>query len=305
MQKKIKDVHDKGYQIGIVIGGGNIFRGMSVAAKGMDRVAGDYLGMMATIMNSVALQSSLEKLGADTRVMSAITITQLAEPYIRRKAARHLEKGRIVIMAGGTGNPYFTTDTAAVLRGIEINADVIMKGTKVDGVYDKDPMKFNDAIKYEKLSYKEVVEQELKVMDLTAVTLCKENNFPILVFDLEKDNFIGKEALKNSSKKCRTWGLRVEKGTAMKGKNLKINGQIVGEITSSTWSPYQVCGVGIVRMQNNNMGPGTVVDVNCTNGKIQKGELCELPMYDPNGDIVRGKNKEIPNKPNPWSGIKK
>ena len=123
--------------------------------------------------------------------------------------------------------------------------------------------------------------------------------------DLKKDNFIGKEALKNSNKKCRTWGLRVEKGTAMKGKNLKINGKIVGEITSSTWSPYQVCGVGIVRMQNNNMGPGTVVDVNCTNGKIQKGELCELPMYDPNGDIVRGKNKEIPNKPNPWSGIKK
>ena len=123
--------------------------------------------------------------------------------------------------------------------------------------------------------------------------------------DLEKDNFIGKEALKNSNKKCRTWGLRVEKGTAMKGKNLKINGKIVGEITSSTWSPYQVCGVGIVRMQNNNMGPGTVVDVNCTNGKIQKGELCELPMYDPNGDIVRGKNKEIPNKPNPWPGIKK
>ena len=188
--KKIKDVHDKGYEIGIVIGGGNIFRGMSVAAKGMDRVAGDYLGMMATIMNSVALQSSLEKLGADTRVMSAISITQLAEPYIRRRAARHLEKGRIVIMAGGTGNPYFTTDTAAVLRGIEINADVIMKGTKVDGVYDKDPIKYNDAIKYEKLSYKQVVEQELKVMDLTAVTLCKENNFPILVFDLEKDNSI-------------------------------------------------------------------------------------------------------------------
>ena len=123
--------------------------------------------------------------------------------------------------------------------------------------------------------------------------------------DLEKDNFIGKEALKNSNKKCRTWGLRVEKGTAMKGKNLKINGKIVGEITSSIWSPYQVCGVGIVRMQNNNMGPGTVVDVNCTNGKIQKGELCELPMYDQNGDIVRGKNKKIPNKPNPWSGIKK
>ena len=163
---------------------------MSVAAKGMDRVAGDYLGMMATIMNSVALQSSLEKLDLDTRVMSAISITQLAEPYIRRKAARHLEKGRIVIMAGGTGNPYFTTDTAAVLRGIEINADVIMKGTKVDGVYDKDPNEFSDAVRYDKLSYKQVIDEELRVMDLTAVTLCKENNFPILVFDLETDNSI-------------------------------------------------------------------------------------------------------------------
>lgn len=188
--KKIKEVHDKGFEIGIVIGGGNIFRGMSVAAKGMDRVAGDYLGMMATIMNSVALQSSLEKLSCDTRVMSAITITQLAEPYIRRKAARHLEKGRIVIMAGGTGNPYFTTDTAAVLRGIEINADVIMKGTKVDGVYDKDPKKHSDAVRYEKLTYKQVINSELKIMDLTAVTLCKENNFPILVFDLESENSI-------------------------------------------------------------------------------------------------------------------
>jgi uridylate kinase len=188
--KKIKDVHDRGFEIGIVIGGGNIFRGISVAAKGMDRVAGDYLGMMATIMNSVALQSSLEKLGCDTRVMSAITITQLAEPYIRRKAARHLEKGRIVIMAGGTGNPYFTTDTAAVLRGIEINADVIMKGTKVDGVYDKDPKKYSNALRYDKLTYKQVVDSELKIMDLTAVTLCKENKFPILVFDLESENSI-------------------------------------------------------------------------------------------------------------------
>ena len=187
---KIKSVYDKGYEIGIVIGGGNIFRGMSVAAKGMDRVAGDYLGMLATIMNSVALQSALEKLGCNTRVMSAITITQLAEPYIRRKAARHLEKGRIVIMAGGTGNPYFTTDTAAVLRGIEINADVIMKGTKVDGVYDKDPMKFSDAKRYDKLTYKEVVNDELRVMDLTAITLCQENNFPILVFNLKDDDSI-------------------------------------------------------------------------------------------------------------------
>ena len=177
--KKIKNVHEKGYEIGIVIGGGNIFRGMSVAAKGMDRVAGDYLGMMATIMNSVALQSALEKLECDTRVMSAISITQLAEPYIRRRAARHLEKGRIVIMAGGTGNPYFTTDTAAVLRGIEIDADLIMKGTKVDGVYDKDPILHKDAKKYKSLTYNDVVQQELRVMDLTAVTLCKENNFPI------------------------------------------------------------------------------------------------------------------------------
>jgi len=187
---KIKTVYDKGYEIGIVIGGGNIFRGMSVAAKGMDRVAGDYLGMLATIMNSVALQSALEKLGCNTRVMSAITITQLAEPYIRRKAARHLEKGRIVIMAGGTGNPYFTTDTAAVLRGIEINADVIMKGTKVDGVYDKDPMEFSDAKRYDKLTYKEVINDELRVMDLTAITLCQENNFPILVFNLKNGDSI-------------------------------------------------------------------------------------------------------------------
>lgn len=187
--KKIKRVHEKGYEIGIVIGGGNIFRGISVAAKGMDRVAGDYLGMMATIMNSVALQSALEKLDCDTRVMSAISITQLAEPYIRRRAARHLEKGRIVIMAGGTGNPYFTTDTAAVLRGIEIDADVIMKGTKVDGVYDKDPMLYKDAKRYSSLTFNEVVQKELRVMDLTAVTLCKENSFPILVFDLqEKDS---------------------------------------------------------------------------------------------------------------------
>ena len=188
--KKIKDVYDRGVEIGVVIGGGNIFRGLSVAAKGMDRVAGDYLGMLATIMNSVALQSSLEKLGCDTRVMSAITITQLAEPYIRRKASRHLDKGRIVIMAGGTGNPYFTTDTAAVLRGIEINADVIMKGTKVDGVYDKDPKEYSNAMRYEKLTYKQVIDSELKIMDMTAVTLCKENNFPILVFNLESENSI-------------------------------------------------------------------------------------------------------------------
>ena len=174
-------------QIGIVIGGGNIFRGISVADKGLDRVSGDYLGMMATIMNSVALQSALENLGCITRVMSALSITQLAEPYIRRRAIRHLEKGRVVIFAGGTGNPYFTTDTAAVLRAIEIDADIILKGTKVDGVFSEDPEKNSDAKLFDFLNYKEVINNELRVMDLTAVTLCKENNLPISVFNIQND----------------------------------------------------------------------------------------------------------------------
>ena len=182
--EKIKNIVDVGVEVGVVIGGGNIFRGISAAANGMDRVPGDYLGMMATIMNSVALQSSLEKLGCDTRVMSALSITQLAEPYIRRRATRHLEKGRIVVLAGGTGNPYFTTDTAAVLRAIEIDADVVIKGTKVDGIYSDDPVKNPDAVRYDTLSYKEVIEKELRVMDLTAITLCKENKLPIIVFDI-------------------------------------------------------------------------------------------------------------------------
>ena len=182
--EKIKNIVDLGVEVGVVIGGGNIFRGISAAANGMDRVPGDYLGMMATIMNSVALQSSLEKLGCDTRVMSALSITQLAEPYIRRRATRHLEKGRIVVLAGGTGNPYFTTDTAAVLRAIEIDADVVIKGTKVDGIYSDDPVKNPDAERYDSLSYKEVIEKELRVMDLTAITLCKENKLPIIVFDI-------------------------------------------------------------------------------------------------------------------------
>ena len=191
---KIKEIYKKKIQVGIVIGGGNIFRGISVAAKGMDRVAGDYLGMMATVMNSVALQSELEKIECVTRVMSALSITQLAEPYIRRKAERHLEKGRIVIFAGGTGNPYFTTDTAAVLRGIEVNADIIIKGTKVDGIYSDDPFKNKDAIKYDSLTFKDVIDKELKVMDLTAFTLCKENNLPIAVLNIKDEksllNFI-------------------------------------------------------------------------------------------------------------------
>ena len=188
LAKKIIQIHEKNIQIGIVIGGGNIFRGISASAKGLDRVPSDYLGMMATIMNSVALQSALEKLDCDTRVMSALSITQLAEPYIRRRGIRHLEKGRIVIFAGGTGNPYFTTDTAAALRAIEINADVIIKGTKVDGVYSADPQLDPKAIKYDSISFKEVIEKELRVMDLTAITLCKENNLPIIVFDIKSKN---------------------------------------------------------------------------------------------------------------------
>ena len=185
---KLKEVVDKGIQVGIVIGGGNIFRGISADSKGLDRVPGDYIGMMATIMNSVALQSALERIGCDTRVMSALSITQLAEPYIRRRSIRHLEKGRIVIFAGGTGNPYFSTDTAAALRAIEINADIIIKGTKVDGVYSADPEIDPDATKYDTLTFKEVIEKELRVMDLTAVTLCKENNLPIIVFDIKSKN---------------------------------------------------------------------------------------------------------------------
>jgi len=187
---KVITLKESGIEIGIVIGGGNIFRGISAAAKGMDRVAGDYLGMMATIMNSVGLQSGLEKIDCDTRVMSALSITQLAEPYIRRRATRHLEKNRVVIMAGGTGNPYFTTDTAAVLRAIEINADVIIKATKVDGIYSDDPISNPDAIKYSEITFKEVIDKELRVMDMTAVTLCKENNLPIIVFNINEDQNI-------------------------------------------------------------------------------------------------------------------
>jgi len=188
ISKKIKLLHNLNIQVGVVIGGGNIFRGMSVSEQGMDRVPADYLGMMATLMNSVALQSELEKIDCDTRVMSALSVTQLAEPYIRRRATRHLEKNRIVIFAGGTGNPYFTTDTAAALRGIEINADVIIKGTKVDGIYSSDPIINKDAIRYDTLTFKEVIDKELNVMDMTAFTLCKENNLPIVVLDINHEN---------------------------------------------------------------------------------------------------------------------
>ena len=188
LANQIKVIHKKNIQVGIVIGGGNIFRGVSSENEGMDRVSGDYIGMMATIMNSVALQNELEKLNCDTRVMSALSIRQLAEPYIRRRATRHLEKNRIVIFAGGTGNPYFTTDTAAALRAIEIKADIIIKGTKVNGVYDSDPFKNDNAIKYDSLSYKKVIDDELKVMDLTAITLCKENKLPISVININNKN---------------------------------------------------------------------------------------------------------------------
>ena len=182
---EVKTVVAAGLEVGLVIGGGNIFRGLSGTNSGMERVAGDYLGMAATVMNSVALQNSLEKLGVDTRVMSALSMIQLAEPYIRRRALRHLEKGRVVICAGGTGNPYFTTDTAAVLRGIEINADLILKGTKVDGVYDADPATNSNARRFERLSYEEVIAKKLRVMDLTAITLCMENKLPLMVFDIQ------------------------------------------------------------------------------------------------------------------------
>ena len=188
LANQIKEIHNENIEIGIVIGAGNIFRGVSSQNEGMDRVSGDYIGMMGTIMNSVALQNELERISCDTRVMSALSIRQLAEPYIRRRATRHLEKGRIVIFAGGTGNPYFTTDTAAALRAIEVKADIIIKGTKVDGVYDSDPKKNKNAKKYDNLSYKSVLDNELKVMDLTAITLCKENNLPISVININTGN---------------------------------------------------------------------------------------------------------------------
>lgn len=183
---EIKDVCDLGVEVAVVIGGGNIFRGVSASAKGMDRAAADYVGMLATVINSLILQDSLEKHGVYTRVMSAFEIQELAEPYIRRRAVRHLEKGRVVIFAAGTGNPYFTTDTAASLRAMEMHADIILKGTKVDGVYDRDPMKDKSARRYEKLKYIDVLKDGLKVMDTTAISLCMDNNLPIIVFNIKK-----------------------------------------------------------------------------------------------------------------------
>ena len=184
----VSKVVENNVQLAIVVGGGNIFRGLKGSADGMDRATADYVGMLATVMNAISLQDGLERVGVATRVQTAIEMQEIAEPYIRRRAMRHLEKGRVVIFAGGTGNPYFSTDTAAALRAIEINADVIIKGTKVDGVYSGDPKLDPDATKYDTISFKEVIEKELCVMDLTAISLCKENNLPIIVFDIKSKN---------------------------------------------------------------------------------------------------------------------
>ena len=183
---QISEVHGKNTQIAIVIGGGNIFRGLAAATSGMDRSTADYMGMLATVLNGLALQDALEKAGVKTRVMTAIEMQELAEPYIKRRAIRHLEKGRVVIFVSGTGNPYFTTDTAAALRAVEIDADMILKATKVDGVYTKDPVKHKSAKKFDKLDYMEVLAKKLKVMDATAVSLCMDNDLPIVVFNIKK-----------------------------------------------------------------------------------------------------------------------
>lgn len=184
LARQIASIVHHGVELAIVIGGGNIFRGMKAASEGMDRVTADYMGMMGTVINALALQDFLEKEGLITRVQTAIEVKSVAEPFIRRKAIRHLEKKRVIIMAGGTGNPYFTTDTTAALRAVELGADVILKATKVDGIYDKDPMKYKDAVKYDQISFMDAWKKELKIMDSTAFTLCMENEMPIIVFDI-------------------------------------------------------------------------------------------------------------------------
>lgn len=189
--KEIKEVVDQGIQVAIVVGGGNIFRGVQAESGGMERAQGDYMGMLATMINSMALQATLEKMGISTRLQSAIKMEQIAEPFIRRRAIRHLEKGRVVIFGAGTGNPYFTTDTAASLRAIEINADVILKGTRVDGIYTADPEKDKTATRYETISFAEAMSKNLKVMDMTAFALCQENQLPIIVFDMNKGGNLG------------------------------------------------------------------------------------------------------------------
>jgi uridylate kinase len=192
---QLREVHGLGVELAVVVGGGNIFRGLAASAKGMERATGDYIGMLATVMNALALQDALEKAGVPTRVMSAIAMNEVAEPYIRRRAQRHLEKGRLIILAAGTGNPYFTTDTAAALRAVEIGAEVLLKGTKVDGVYDSDPMTNPDAVRHEHLSYGQVLNDRLAVLDATAVSLCMDNDLPIVVFDMNASGQIRAAAL--------------------------------------------------------------------------------------------------------------
>ncbi len=189
---EVKDCHEEGVEVAVVIGGGNIFRGMAASAQGMDRSSADYMGMLATVMNAIALQDAFEEVGLHTRVQTAIEMQEIAEPYIRRRAIRHLEKGRVVIFGAGTGNPFFTTDTAAALRAMEINADIIMKATKVDGVYDKDPVVHADAVRFDKLTHLEVLQRQIKVMDSTATSLCMDNNLPILVFNLTDWGNVGR-----------------------------------------------------------------------------------------------------------------
>jgi uridylate kinase len=184
LAEEVRDVHALGIQVGIVLGGGNIFRGLAGSARGMDRVAADHMGMLATVINSISLQHALEKRGLYTRVLSAIQMDQVCEPWIRRRAVRHLEKGRIVVMAAGTGNPYFTTDTAAVLRAIEVGADVVLKGTKVDGIYSGDPKKDSSATFFPRIGYMDILNKDLKVMDATAISLCRDNRLPLIVFNV-------------------------------------------------------------------------------------------------------------------------
>jgi uridylate kinase len=191
---QVAEVHRLGVQVGIVVGGGNIFRGLAAAASGMDRATGDYIGMLATVMNGLALQDALERAGIPTRVMSAIAMNEVAEPYIRRRAVRHLEKGRVAIFVAGTGNPYFTTDTAAALRAVEIGAEVLLKATKVDGVYDADPVTHPNARRYAELDYTDLLRDQLKVLDAAAVSLCMENDLPIVVFDLNQPDNITRVA---------------------------------------------------------------------------------------------------------------
>jgi uridylate kinase len=198
LAEEIHSIYKLGVKISLVIGAGNIFRGLKAAEQGMDRVTGDYLGMMATVMNSIAVQDALESSGCDTRTLTAISIAQVAEPYIRRRALRHLDKNRIVIVAGGTGNPYFTTDTAAALRAIELGMEILIKGTKVDGVYDKDPVKKPDAIKYDKITFKDAIKHNLGIMDQTAFTMCSENHLPIRVFNINKPGHL-KELVEGSN----------------------------------------------------------------------------------------------------------